>query len=362
MQVQKTLFIVLATVVALALAFLRYFWPCKSPGVLLVDEKYAAKVVRDALSIPGTVSAKKLAGGATDAQLFRVSDDLKEYIVRCKSSTCQESFEQYVYNSKVASDGGYGPQIYFADPARGIVIMEYLPSKISYQNLRTDQWVSAFARFLQKIHQGKEFKNDRYDVFEKITHDLRANKSKCENIIPLAKIEQIVTVIRRALAPHQTTAPTHNDLHMGNLRCWGNECKAIDYENAGPGDPYFDVATIAVSPGFYSNQAQEKVLFATYLGRQPSAVEEARFYLMKQAVLIKWAVCDNLRRLPPEQLEYYGTIKIPSIQDYMGEILEGKLVFGKLETRLKDLKALLKEVFENFESQEFRNAVSLLSK
>ena len=272
MSAQKTFFIVIAAATtALALAFLWYFWLRKSPGVLVVDEKYVAKFVRDTLSIPGPVSAQKLAGGATDAQLFRATDGLKEYIVRFKPSTCQKYLEQYAYNSKVASDGGYGPHIYFADPARGIVIIEYLPSKISYQDLRADQWVSALARLLQKIHQGKEFKNDRYDVFEIISHDLHANKSKCEKLVPLAKIEQIVTVIRHAVVPHQTTIPTHNDLHLGNLRCWGNECKAIDYEDAGPGDPYFDVATLAVSPSFYSNQAQEKVLFATYLGRQPSA-------------------------------------------------------------------------------------------
>jgi hypothetical protein len=137
----------------------------------------------------------------------------------------------------------------------------------------------------------------------------------------------------------------------------GNEFKAIDYEDAGLGDPYFDVAKVAI---FYAKPIREKVLFTTYLGRKPSATENAKLYLMKQVVLIKM-ILDFLGRLSEKNVHQYGLIKTPST-DFVRECFELKIDLSKSENSLKFLKALLTQVFSNFESQEFKDAVNVLSK
>jgi|SaaInlLV_10m_DNA_2_1039722.scaffolds.fasta_scaffold00403_9 thiamine kinase-like enzyme len=331
-----------------------------SCGAPRIDEKHAASVLKDKLSIPGNVSAQKLKGGLSSAMLFIATDGLKKYVVRFIKHRHQKSREKEIYNLKIASNEGYGPQIYFADPSRGIVIMEYLAGKtISYQDLQSDQLYVALAHLLQKIHQGQAFKDSGYNVFKRINKGIQINKPNYSDYVPLTKVEHVVTVIHQALLPHLTTTPCHKDLHGGNLIFLGNEFKAIDYGNAGPGEPYFDVATIATY--FCSEPAHEKVFFAMYLGRQPSAAEGAKLYLMKQVVLIKWAL-GALRRLSPESLHQYKSIKAPSIKDLLMENLKNTLDLSKPENNLKLLKALFKKVFDNFESQEFHSAVNVLSK
>ena len=140
----------------------------------------------------------------------------------------------------------------------------------------------------------------------------------------------------------------------------GNEFKAIDYEDAGLNDPYFDLASAAIATAFYSTPAHEKVLFATYLGRQPTAVEDAKLYLMKQIVFIKRA-CDALNRATPEDVHRYGLIEEPSHKDLARELFEGNLDLSKSENNLKYLKTLLNYVIENSESKEFQDSVSLLN-
>jgi hypothetical protein len=364
MATRKKLFMAIVATIALALAVLGYFLLRKSPEAPVIDEKYAAKVVKNALALSGTISAQKLAGGLGGAQLFRATDGLNDYVIRfVQSGLPREHLEQRIYDLKVASDGGYGPHVYLSDPSRGWVIMEYLPNRpISHQELQSGQWDQALAHLLQKIHRGGVFTSEKLDVFEKISRDLNANKSKCSTIVSFAKIEQIVTAIRNAVAPHQTTAPTHNDLHKDNLRFWENECKAVDYDGAGPGDPYFDVATIANWVGFSAGQARENALFTQYLGRQPSAVEEARLYLMKQAVLLKWAT-GALTRLSPEHVHLYESIKASSIRDFERDgLFVGKVDLSKPEDDMQFLKALLKAVFENFDSPDFQQALNVLSR
>ncbi len=171
-------------------------------------------------------------------------------------------------------------------------------------------------------------------------------------------MSESLSTIHQALLPHLTTnIPCHSDLHGGNLIFLGNEFKAVDYEDAGQGDPYFDVATVASY--FYSDSDHEKILIETYLGRQPSAAENAKFYLMKQVILLKW-VFDWLKRVPAETIQKYGLITAPTFIDFVKEIRSIDL--SKPENGLLVLKTFFSQILDNFESQEFKNAIDVLSK
>lgn len=331
-----------------------------SCGTRIIDEKYAASVVKDKLSLSGDVTAQKLKGGYTGAQLFLATSDSQNYVLRFITHKSLEDRQEEIYNLKIASQEGYGPHIYFADPSQGIVIMEYLSGKkISSHDLQSDQFYVALAHLLQKIHQGQAFRGEDGVFSKRINNGLQRNKPKCNDDVPLIKIKKIFDIIQQAILPHLTTAPCHNDLHGGNLVFLGNECRAIDYEDAGQNDPYFDVATIAAF--FCFEPAHEEVLFTTYLNRQPSAIEKAKLYLIKQVVLIKWTL-DALNRLSAENITQYGLIKeAPSIKDFVRDSLDGKLDLSIPENNLKLLKTLLTNIFDNFESQEFHDAVKVLA-
>lgn len=323
----------------------------------VIDEKYAASVVKKELSISGEAVAHKLSGGFSGTMNFLVSIGPKKYVVRFIQDREVASYE--VYNFNVAWQEGYGPRVYYANQSRGIVIMEYLQGqKISIQDLQSNKIYVAAAQLLRKIHHGRSFKDSGFDIFKRLDHDLKSLKPAYSDCIPMARLEQAISIIHQALLPHLiTTVPCHNDLHGGNRIFLGNEFKAIDYGDAGPGDPYFDVATIALD----CDKEHEKILLTTYLGRQPTELEKAKLYLMKLLVLVKW-IFALLDRLSPKDIRTYGSIKVPLMEDVLKEHRDLKLDLEQVCDRVKLLKIHLNQVFSDVESQEFNNAVSLLIK
>jgi thiamine kinase-like enzyme len=331
-----------------------------SCGTHNIDENYAASVVKEALSISGNVMAQQLKG-ASGAKIFVVATDSKKYVVRVIDNKNQKDRDWEIFTAKMAQEGGYGPQIYFADSNRGIIIMEYLQGKkIIYEDFQSEQFYIALAHLLQKIHQGPVIKGN-YNVFDRIGRDLQINEFKCgnNNSISLTKLENIVDVIQKTLLPHLTSVTCHNDLHAGNIIFLGPEFKVIDFEDMGQNDPYFDIATIADETCFFNMPFHEKILLATYLNRQPTIQEMAKLYLMKQLVLIKWC-CDALNRLSPEFIAKYELLEVPPIRTYAKDSFEGKINVSGQEKDLMELKMRIIYVLDNFESQEFHDAVSAL--
>ena len=315
-----------------------------------IDETYASAVVKHELSIPGDVTAEKIHGGYSGSLIFLAKSGDKTYVIKFFKGRP----EREIYNSQVASNGGYGPKVYYASPSEGIMIMEFLPGKITFQGTQSDKLYIALAHLLQKIHQGQPFKGES-SVARFITTQIQKKKS---SFLPMVQIEQIFTTILEALHPHLSVAPCHNDLWRGNLIFIGNECKAIDYGDAGQGDPYYDVACVVNNIAFLDPH-REELLFSTYLGHKPSAVEKAKLYLMKQVVWIKW-ICNDIARLSPEHLAQYDSVEsIPSADLFKGGF-EGRFELSNPMNRLINVKAMLTLLLENTASEEFANALQVL--
>lgn len=156
-----------------------------------------------------------------------------------------------------------------------------------------------------------------------------------------------------------TVAPCHNDLHPRNLCFFENEFKAFDYGTAGPGEPYLDV--LSVLAYFHAKSIHEKILLTAYLGRSPSAADEAKLYLMAQAVLIRLGF-DALGRLSPEDVHRYDLIQATEFKSFFNDYIEWKIDLSEPENNLKLLKIFFTQVLNNFESQEFKNVLGALKK
>lgn len=317
-----------------------------------IDKKFVEKVLRKEISIKGNLSTKELAGGYSENLVYFSTDGKDKYIVKFFKNISHGIRE--IYNSQVASKDEAGPKVYFADPSKGILVMEYLSTrKISEKDLLP------LAVLLQKIHKGNRFDNYKYDPFKRIEDHIQLNQSKSRHILPLIEMEEIVKNIHQILIPYLIEVPCHNDLHLDNLMFLEKEVKAIDYMDAGQNDPYYDVATVASTAFVYANPLHEKVLFEAYLGYQPSAKEKAKLYLMKQIVLIKWAL-DALDRVSEDDISKYSTVDAVSLQDIAISVLEKDLNMSDPEHNLIFLKAIIHQILKNVESKEFYDAVTLL--
>ena len=371
MKIKKIIYglIMAITVSVVGVLFMLILQPLSTQ----VDAKYAAKIAKDTLLLSGVISAQELKGGFSGAKLFTVTSNSKKYVVRFADHQSSEQIQEGIGNLKNASAGGYGPHVYFADSEESVVIMEYLLSKYSSYGqhlkelLKPNQPKKLYVelgRFLQKIHRSPKVYRSR-NIFEEIRE--RASKIRCSvnSAVPLAKIEDVTDIIYEAVLPYLRVAPCHNDLHPGNLMFLENEVKAVDYDDLAMGEPYFDVAAIAmfycIDPACHPAVGfNPRPLLLTYLGREPSLIENAKFYLIKQAALL---VC-ALRTLvvPLDNVYRYAALQAPNFNDCLKDWSEGKIDLSRPDDLVRVAKVFIEEAFSNVKSQEFKDAVYVLSK
>ena len=96
--------------------------------------------------------------------------------------------------------------------------------------------------------------------------------------------------------PLRSDRLTHNDLHGGNVLRHGTQFTFLDWELASPGDPRFDLVTLATHLGLGRGQAA--ALFSSYGGALPSAREwrtlETLHWLREYAWAL-WARGEGIR-------------------------------------------------------------------
>jgi thiamine kinase-like enzyme len=346
----------LATILLFATAATASFWLMRHRSTP-IDEQYAALVTKKALTISEPVTAKVLSGGLSGMPIFLVTTDSTQYVVRFLISKSPDERNQEISGLKIASQEGYGPHLYFVDPKQEYVIMEYIKSQpLSLEQRQSDKLYRALGNLLRKIHHGPAFSN-KLNFFDDIQEEIQALHAKNDASIPLAKIESIIMRIRQAVTPYLISAPSHGDLNPNNLLFDGNDFKAIDYEGVMQTDPYVDLATVAIYYCF-DDPLHESILLSTYLGRQPSSKEEAKLYLAKQAIWIRYAAV--LLYLTPEKSLHYESVQVQRYWDFLKEFHEGNINLEDPEQKQMLAKAMTNQVLANAETQEFRDAIKVL--
>ncbi len=326
-----------------------------------IDENYAEKIVKEKLSIAQDVKAQKLTGGFSGAQLFTVTTleqkPVQKYVIRFLTHKSLEERAKGIYNFKVASRAGYGPHIFYANKEEGVVIMEYLEQQpITGRDRQSDDLYIVLAKTVRTIHHGPKFEGT-FDPFRFIAQKIELIAAKNTGGIPLAKIKNIATKIQTAVKPFVTYTPCHNDLNPSNLIYSNGSLKVIDYEEAAQGDPYLDLATVGMF--FCRTKRHKDLLLKTYLARKPMPQEQARFFLMRQVVRFGFALWYLGERL--DHLSLYKTVPSLSQREFGLEWAQGKIDFNRVEDTIKYAKVLINHALKNIKSQEFQEAVKLLT-
>lgn len=241
--------------------------------------------------------------------------------------------------------------------------MEFLQNQhITKSERQSDSLYVSLANFLKKIHSGPKFEGNTniFDWWIQIIMKSVKKNIEAKNLkeIPILKLEKIITLLRDTFVSDTTTAPCHNDLNPGNLMFSGDSFKAIDYELAAPGNPYYDIAEIAIFNCM--SAVHENILLSTYLGHQPSEGEKAKLYLMKQAAWIFDAIF--FLKINPEQIYKYKDLNVSSEENLINKMVEGKINLENPDDVLRYSKFVINHVLKNFESQEFKNASKVLQK
>jgi thiamine kinase-like enzyme len=173
---------------------------------------------------------------------------------------------------------GIAPPLIAADEE--CMVTEWLPgAPINGDRLRADP--SSAARALRAFHQSGLELPVRFWIPDLLTDYTRIIAERGAELPgEYRRTQELVATVALAL-PLTHPAPCHNDLLPGNVLAADADpghALLVDWEYAGMGHPYFDLANLAVNNGF-DEAAQDRLLQA-YFGAAPSPGQRAALRLM----------------------------------------------------------------------------------
>jgi thiamine kinase-like enzyme len=221
---------------------------------------------------PGRVTkVTPLSGGITNHN-FRVDVDGFSFVLRMGGAdTHLLGIDRQVERaaSERAAEVGVGPQVErFVEPEGWLVTWFIDGRPISIEDVRRPETIRRIAAALRRFHEAQPIPGrfDAHAIVEEYSREAAAHGVE----IPAAYAFAHETSERiRAARSAQALVPCHNDLLNANFLDDG-AIRILDWEYAGMGDRFFDLANLSVNHEF--GPAEDRALLEAYFGE---ATEDA---------------------------------------------------------------------------------------
>ena len=162
-----------------------------------------------------------------------------------------------------AAEVGLGPEVAGFLEEEGWLVTRFIDGRpIPLEEMRRPETIRRVAAALRKFHEAAPIPG-RFDAHV-VVEEYRREAEAHGVVIPdgYAAAHEMSERIRRARGP-QTPVPCHNDLLNANFLDDG-EIRIVDWEYAGMGDRFFDLANLSVNHEF--GPAEDDVLLHDYFG------------------------------------------------------------------------------------------------
>jgi len=216
---------------------------------------------------PGrAVEIEELGGGITNRN-FKVAVDGEAYVLRVGGKDTELlGIDRAVEHgaSLVAASLGIGPEVVaFVEP-EGWLVTRFLDGPpVPPEEMRRPENLERAARTLRRLHDGPPIPGrfDSFRVVETYAETARARGVRVPDAFATAK--PIADEIERRRAGERER-PCHNDLLNANFIDPGGRLRIVDWEYAGMGDRFFDLANFSVNHEL--GRAENQALLAAYFG------------------------------------------------------------------------------------------------
>lgn len=272
-----------------------------------------------------SVSLNEIEGGLTNAN-YKAHVGSTNYFVRCgfhDNGPLGVSLDKEWNSASIASKAGLAPDTIFYSPQDKIFITGFIETQDRTVDLRNDESQTKFCELIRSLH-GLDVKFcTEVCPFESI-QDYIENAKAIGVDLPqelAAKVIPWMKQVKKEIFPQKKCVPCHFDLHHGNVLDDGKRLWLIDWEYAGMGDPFFDLATAASIENF-TNEEMEKYL-QTYLGRPPSKQEISYFLTMRILADVRWSLwCYLQTKVSPLDQPFgpYGEFYLKNAIERMGNV------------------------------------------
>lgn len=184
---------------------------------------------------------------------------------------------------QIASDRGVAPRLHHADPRTGISIMD----RVAGAQLGPPEAtrLEKTAETLRRLHGGPAFPRAATVMEAVRALEVDIGTASGEGLPPelLRTVDELAACTTR----YWETAPCHNDLNPNNVLVTADRVFFVDWETAGAGDPFIDLAQLGVFA--FPGPDQREALLEAYLARRPTGEERARATVARVIALAVYA-------------------------------------------------------------------------
>jgi len=195
---------------------------------------------------PGRPAGVEPLGGGITNHNFKVSLDGEAYVIRIGGERTEllgidRQAEEAA--ARAAAAAGVGPEVVaFVDGSLVTRFVEGTP----VDDMREAATLREVASLLRRVHEGPAFPA-RFDAFRVVEAYHATAEEHGVTAFRYAAAKETADGIERRLGP-QPVRPCHNDLLTANfIRSPDQGIRIVDWEYAGMGDRFFDLANLAVN-------------------------------------------------------------------------------------------------------------------
>lgn len=239
-----------------------------------------------------TTSIKRLAGGLSGAAVYRVEAGGHGYVLKVASEGAPlEVWRQGLEIQQRAGDAGLAPRVIHHDEARRAVVSEQVADRRFAPRLSNPQTHDGAIRQLGETIRRVHAIPLPADAVWRDPRDLIAPMRAGLATFPIPSF--VRTTIDQVLAetppPRQRPQVTsHNDMNPSNLVFDGERLVLLDWDMAGPNDPFFDLATVAIF--LRMDDPTASALIAAYDGAPPAPLPDGFLYARRFVA----AICSTI--------------------------------------------------------------------
>ncbi len=243
------------------------------------------------------VEVEPLGGGITNHN-FKVTVEGESFVLRVGGKdTDLLGIDRTVEEaaSRMAESIGVGPEVVAVVRPEGYLVTRFIQGEpIPIERMREADMVARVAEALGAIHGAPPIPG-RFDAHRVVEEYLSLARSRgVEEPAAYRWAKGVADRIEAARGP-QPTVPSHNDLLNANFLDDGARVRIVDWEYAGMGDPFFDLANFSINHEFdldadrtllaaYRGEASEADLAALRLMRFMSDFREAMWGVLQQGI------------------------------------------------------------------------------
>ena len=324
---------------------------------MIPQEKVAAvsRGLAEAFQTTTIDEITRMTRGLSSDLVFRIVVTGSPYLLRIMTRIDEQKDPARIFAcSEAAAAAGLAPRVWYADRESGIAIFDFIPPVPMPLETARDLLPGT----LRRLHALPPFPK----TFNWVTaHNGFIWRFRRAGLLPQSEIDEVFARYDELCAVYprldSDMVSCHMDLKPENILFDGQRVWLIDWEAGFINDRYFDLAMVA---NFVADsETDERAFLADYAGAPPTAYQQARFFLMRQASHLFYAavfVMLGSAGKPPDLRD-----NVPAFDDFHRRLWAGEVDLTGSAQRLVYGRVHWERLRENVRGPRFHQALAVVA-